>query len=114
MARNCDPYKILEISRCATDGTKNAISKLYGSVCRIASEMEFESVQTYTLPSEDGASMKASGFQFEGEAGGGQWKHTDGKPRRTDQPNEVKHKWVKHFPHNIKGICSGEGQTNSP
>jgi hypothetical protein len=95
VARKTDAYSVLEITRCCTDGTKNAISKLYGHVCRAAKEMGFESVQTFTLPEEGGASMKASGFDFAGESGGGQWEHTDGKPRRTDQPTQVKHKWVK-------------------
>lgn len=97
VARLTDPYTVLEISRCCTDGTKNAISKLYGCVCRIAKEMGFHSVQTFTLPEEGGASMRACGFTFVGEAGGGQWKHSDGKPRRTDQPTQTKHKWVKEL-----------------
>ena len=102
VARLCDTYGTLEILRCATDGTHNAVSKLYGAVCRIAKEMGFHTVQTYTLPEEGGASMRASGFTFAGEAGGGQWKHTDGKARRTDQPTQVKHKWVKVFPSNME------------
>ena len=95
VARNCDTYFTLEITRCATDGTFNAISQLYGAVCRAAKAMGYDSVQTYTLPEEGGASLRASGFTFMGEAGGGQWKHTDGRPRRTDQPVSIKHKWVK-------------------
>lgn len=100
VARMCDAYGTLEVLRCASDGTRNAISKLYGAICRAADAMGFHTVQTYTLPEEGGASMRAIGFQFAGEAGGGQWKHTDGKARRTDQPTQVKHKWVKRFPHN--------------
>lgn len=97
VARNCDQNYVLEISRCASKGDKNAISKLYGAVCRAAKAMGFLSVQTYTLPEEGGASMKASGFEFAGEAGGGTWVHTDGKQRRTDQPTCIKHKWVRTF-----------------
>lgn len=100
VASKSDAYGILEISRCASDGTRNAISKLYGHICRAADAMGFHTVQTFTLPEEGGASMKASGFTFVGEAGGGQWKHSDGKPRRTDQPTQVKHKWIRRFPHN--------------
>ena len=97
VARKTDSTKVLEITRCCTDGTKNAISKLYGHVCRIAKEMGFEEVQTFTLPEEGGASMRASGFLFAGETSGGQWKHSDGKPRRDDQPTGPKHKWVKRL-----------------
>ena len=33
----------------------------------------------------------------EGAAGGGQWKHTDGRPRRTDQPTDIKTRWALRF-----------------
>lgn len=97
VARKCDTYYTLEITRCASDGTANAISKLYGAICRAARAMGYDAVQTYTLPEEGGASLRASGFEFAGEAGGGAWVHTDGKTRRNDQPTGVKHKWVKKF-----------------
>ena len=62
VARNTCQKSILEITRCATDGTFNAISQLYGAVCRAAKAMGFESVQTFTLPEEGGASLKAESF----------------------------------------------------
>lgn len=95
VARMTDAYHVLEILRCASDGTKNAISQLYGAICRAATAMGYDSVQTFTLPEEGGASMRACGFTFAGVCGGGQWTHTDGKPRRTDQPTQEKHKWTK-------------------
>lgn len=97
VARNTDPYLVLEITRCATDGTRNAISKLYSAVCSAAKSMGFISVQTFTLPEEGGASLKASGFTFLGKAGGGQWVHTDGRERRKDQPTQTKWKWERRF-----------------
>lgn len=57
--------------------------------------MGYERIQTYTLPEEGGSSLRASGWVDEGPAGGGQWKHTDGKPRRTDQPTSIKTRWSK-------------------
>ena len=51
-------------------------------------------IQTYILDEETGVSLKASGWMNEGLAGGGQWKHTDGKPRRIDQPTGVKQRWA--------------------
>jgi hypothetical protein len=95
VSRGCDPYLTLEISRCATNGTKNAISKLYGAVCKAAKAMGYLKVQTYTLPEEGGASMRASGFNLVAETAGGQWAHTDGKQRRTDQPISIKHRWER-------------------
>lgn len=56
--------------------------------------MGFERIQTYILEDEQGTSLKAAGWLFEGAAGGGQWKHTDGRPRRTDQPNTIKGRWA--------------------
>ena len=97
VARMEDPYKVLEISRCCTDGTPNAISKLYPQVFRIAALMGFDRVQTYTLPEEGGASMRAVGMTLASTSPGGQWKHTDGKARRTDQPTSPKSKWVKEL-----------------
>ena len=91
------PRDVAEVTRLATDGTHNACSILYGAAARACKAMGFQRIQTYTLPSEGGASLRASGWINEGPAGGGQWKHTDGKQRRTDQPTEVKTRWALHF-----------------
>lgn len=89
------PLDVLEVTRLCTDGTRNACSILYAAAARAGQAMGFIKIQTYTLPSEGGTSLKAAGWCLEGTAGGGQWKHTDGKPRRTDQPTDVKWKWSK-------------------
>ena len=68
-ARNADDGETLEIYRNCTDGTKNACSKLYGACIRIAKEMGYKRVITYTLASESGKSLKASNFISEGKAG---------------------------------------------
>lgn len=91
------PRDVAEVTRLATDGTYNACSILYSAAARACKAMGFRRIQTYTLPSEGGASLRASGWICEGEAGGGQWKHTDGKPRRSDQPTEKKYKWSLTF-----------------
>lgn len=83
---------VCEVSRLATDGTKNACSMLYGAAARTAKAMGFARIQTYTLPQEGGASLRASGWVLEGEAGGGDWNRVS-RVRRTDQPMSVKHKW---------------------
>lgn len=92
------PRDVLEVSRVATDGTKNACSVLYGGAARAAKALGYLRIQTYTLPEEGGASLRAAGWVCEGDAGGGQWKHTDGKPRRTDQPTSIKTRWALTFP----------------
>ena len=91
------PREVLEVTRLATDGTRDACSALYAAAARTARAMGFTRIQTYTLPEEGGASLRASGWRDEGSAGGGQWKHTDGKPRRNDQPTTVKTRWSRQL-----------------
>lgn len=95
VARMSDNGLTLEVSRLCTNGTQNACSKLYGACARIAKEMGYKKIQTYVLESEPGTSLKASGWTLESITAGGYWKYTNGKPRRTDQPDEPKQRWVK-------------------
>lgn len=55
--------------------------------------MGYTTVITYTLESEDGASLKASNFTFDGIAGGKMW---TGKRSGRDNgvPQELKKRWV--------------------
>ena len=96
VSRYLDNGAILEINRLCTDGTKNACSILYGACARIAKEMGYDKVVTYILASENGASLKASGFVCEGEAGGEMW---TGKRSGRDNgvPKEKKTRWSKNF-----------------
>jgi len=99
------PSKVLEVVRLVTDGTKNACSMLYAAAARAGLAMGYERIQTYILEEELGTSLLASGWECEGPAGGGQWKHTDGKPRRTDQPTGRKTRWVKHLNNEGPMLC---------
>lgn len=95
-ARHSDDGVTLEIYRNCTDGTRNACSKLYGACLRIAKAMGYERVVTYTLESENGASLKASNFENEGQAGGVEWNGS----RKRDYfvaPKEMKNRWVVRF-----------------
>lgn len=91
-ARKIDNGTTLEIYRNCTDGTYNACSKLYGACCRIAKNMGYQKVITYTLESENGASLKASNFNYCGQAGGIAW---TGERRRDYyiSPEEMKNRW---------------------
>jgi len=62
IARMLDDGLTIEIRRNCTDGTPNACSMLYGACCRAAKAMGFRLAVTYTLQSENGTSLKASGF----------------------------------------------------
>lgn len=106
VARKLDDGLTLEICRVCTDGTRNACSILYGACARIAREMGYKRVITYTLLSEPGTSLKASGFTDCGEAGGVSW-NMPGRPREIEQttlfgterkyPSEKKRRWEKHY-----------------
>lgn len=85
----------LEILRVCTDGTKNACSMLYGACCRIAKTMGYVNIYTYTLLSENGASLKASNFECEGEAGGTHW--TGIRNKGQNLPKELKQRWHKQL-----------------
>lgn len=91
-ARYSDNGTTLEIYRNCTDGTKNACSKLYGACIRVARGMGYKKIITYTLESENGASLRASNFTFVGVSGGIAW---TGKRKRDYyvSPEEMKNKW---------------------
>ena len=93
VSRYFDDGYTLEINRVCTDMTRNACSMLYGACCRIAANMGYHDVVTYTLQSENGASLKASNFVCEGEAGGKHWTGTRNKGQKI--PHEMKVRWRK-------------------
>lgn len=61
--RNSDDGLTCEVVRCATDGTKNACSFLYGKSAQVAAKMGFSRIITYTLEEETGASLRAAGWR---------------------------------------------------
>ena len=95
VSRWLDDGYTLEINRCCSDGARNACSMLYGACCRIAKEMGYRKVITYTLQSENGASLKASNFICEGVAGGTHW--TGSRNKGQDIPSELKNRWSKNL-----------------
>jgi hypothetical protein len=99
VARGCPAYEVAEVTRLVTNGTKNACSILYATAARICKEMGFKKIQTYILDSENGASLKASGWSFEDTTMGGDWNHSAAYAgrRRTDQPQCPKQRWAKEF-----------------
>lgn len=59
--QNQEP-RTAEIIRSCTLGDKNANSRLYGAMCRVAANLGYTAVITYTRPDESGASLRAAGF----------------------------------------------------
>jgi hypothetical protein len=92
VSRHLDDGATLEVTRCCTDGTRNACSILYGAAWRAARAMGYRRVVTYTLPEEGGASLRAAGWRVIGEAGGGSWNRQD-RPRVDSHPTQTKIRW---------------------
>lgn len=73
VSRYLDDGLTLEVTRCCTDGTRNACSILYAAAWRAARAMGYKKIITYILESENGASLKASGYKCIGKCGGLRW-----------------------------------------
>jgi len=95
VSRYLDDGLTLEVNRVATDGTRNACSCLYGACVRVARAMGYKRVITYTLQSEPGTSLMASGFRNDGPAGGTHW--TGERNRGQSLPEEMKTRWSKEL-----------------
>lgn len=80
VSRHLDNGFTLEVTRCCTDGTKNACSMLYRAACRVALNLGYRRLITYTLATESGASLKGAGFCNLGLRGGGNW-NVPSRPR---------------------------------
>lgn len=95
VARMTNHREVVEVTRLCTDGTPNAASKLYAACARAAHALGYRKIQTFILDTETGVTLKAAGWRYDGDSPGGQWKHTDGKPRRTDQPIAPKRRFCR-------------------
>lgn len=89
VSRMRDDGATLEVTRLATDGTRNACSFLYGAAARAAFALGYSRIGTYILKSEPGTSLRAAGWKLIGERGGGKWTRTD-RVRLNRHPTETK------------------------
>lgn len=96
VARKSDDGMTLEVVRLATDGIENGCSMLYGACARIAREMGYRRILTFTLESEPGISLKASGWKLDGTTGGKSWS-VPSRPRIDKHPCVPKKRWVLDF-----------------
>ncbi len=92
MARLLDDGWTVEVNRVATDGTKNACSKLYGAAKRVAFALGYKRIFTYTLQEEGGASLRGAGWKCLGTAGGGNWNRRS-RPRIDTELQQTKIRW---------------------
>ncbi|MFD9062719.1 XF1762 family protein [Kitasatospora purpeofusca] len=66
VARHLDNGHTLEVTRIATDGTRNACSKLYAAAWRATAALGYTRLVTYTQADETGASLQAAGWSVIG------------------------------------------------
>ncbi len=92
VARHNDDGFTAEVTRLATDGSKNACSMLYGAAWRAARAMGYRRLMTYTLATEPGTSLRAAGWKAVGEVKGGSWDREE-RPRVDKHPTQDKIRW---------------------
>lgn len=63
----------IEVNRVCTDGVPNGCSMLYGAMTRAAKALGYRRLITYTLESEPGSSLRASGWTQTHRWDGGSW-----------------------------------------
>ena len=81
VARLLDNGSNVEITRLATDGSRNLCSILYGAACRVAFRKGFAKIITYTRVDEPGSSLRAANFTNEGVMKGCAWDRPS-RPRK--------------------------------
>jgi hypothetical protein len=77
-ARELMARTTLEINRVCADGERNACSLLYASMLRAGRALGYTRFVTYSLKSENGASLRAAGWTPVAEWAGGKWSEMRG------------------------------------
>lgn len=86
VARMWDDGQTAEVTRVATDGTRNACSSLYAAAWRAARAMGYTRLITYTQDGEDGVSLRAAGWRIVAHRPPhGGWSRPS-RPRRSETP----------------------------
>lgn len=93
VARGLDDGYTAEVTRCCVlENTKNGCSKLYAAAWRAARSMGYRRLVTYTLASESGGSLRASGWVTVHRVKGRSWS-TPSRVRVDKHPTEDKLLW---------------------
>ncbi len=92
VSRHLDDGSAIEVTRVATDGCRNACSALYGAARRVAQALGYERLFTYTLGTDPGTSLRASGWMNERTTRGGTWSRR-ARPRAIGRDEGQKRRW---------------------
>ncbi len=91
-ARQLDDGATVEVTRCCTDGARNACSLLYAAAARGARALGYSRVVTYILASEPGVSLRAAGWQHEADVRDERWDRPS-RRRNSATPQGRKARW---------------------
>jgi len=80
-----------EVTRLATDGSKNACSLLYSAAWRAARALGYRRLVTYTLSTEPGSSLRGSGWRDVARVKAEKWSRRS-RPR-ADAPALPRVRW---------------------
>lgn len=94
VSRKLDDGKTAEVVRLCTDGTHNACSFLYARAASAAKALGYQRIITYILEAEDGASLRAAGWKYDGMTSGGSWDRAS-RPREQKAPICRKKRYIK-------------------
>lgn len=89
VARAFDDGRTLEVNRTATDGTKNANSMLYAAAWKVASNLGYRRLITYTQQGETGSSLRAVGWRVLAERPARTGWTTPSRPRESRGVDEI-------------------------
>lgn len=92
VARGLQDGWTAEVTRCCSDGTRNACSMLYGAAWRACRAIGYRRLVTYSLPDEGGSSLRAAGFKLLAQTKGGSW-NCQARPRVDKHPLQAKLRW---------------------
>lgn len=92
VARALDDGLTLEVTRCCTNGFRNACSALYGAAWRASRALGYKKLITYTHKTEGGGSLRAAGWKVVGEVKGRSWS-CPSRPRIDTAPRQDKLRW---------------------
>lgn len=81
VARMLDDGTTLEVTRTATDGTRNANSLLYGAAWRAAKALGYGRLVTYTQAGETGGSLRGAGWRVIAQRPAGKGWDRPSRPR---------------------------------
>lgn len=89
----------LEVNRCCLmrHAPKNAASMLLGRACRVAGDLGFPKIVSYTLEHEDGTSLKAAGFSPVALSAGGEHDRPSRPREAADFDTGPKIRWERNL-----------------